>query len=48
MADAGVNQYTFHVEATDDVPDVCRKVKEAGMMVRTAPRVFTHIPERVT
>ena len=33
MADAGVNQYTFHVEATEDVPDVCRKVKESGMMV---------------
>jgi len=34
MADAGANQYTFHVEATRDVPGVCRKVREAGMRVR--------------
>ena len=33
MADAGVNQYTFHVEPVDDVPLVCRKVQEAGMKV---------------
>jgi ribulose-phosphate 3-epimerase len=34
MADAGVDQYTFHVESCSDVPFVCRKVKEAGMKVR--------------
>jgi ribulose-phosphate 3-epimerase len=34
MADAGVDQYTFHVEPCCDVPFVCRKVKEAGMKVR--------------
>jgi pentose-5-phosphate-3-epimerase len=33
MADAGVDQYTFHVEPCIDVPFVCRKVKEAGMKV---------------
>ena len=33
MADAGVNQYTFHVEPVDDVLHVCRKVQEAGMKV---------------
>lgn len=33
MADAGADQYTFHVEPVDDVAKVCRKVKEAGMKV---------------
>nr|CAD7425129.1 unnamed protein product [Timema monikensis] len=32
-ADAGVDQYTFHVEATDDVPLICRKIRESGMKV---------------
>lgn len=36
MADAGVNQYTFHVEPVRDVPSVCRKVREAGMKVGVA------------
>ena len=35
MADAGVDQYTFHVEPIENVPLVCRKVKEAGMKVGT-------------
>ncbi|CAG2056951.1 unnamed protein product, partial [Timema podura] len=30
-ADAGVDQYTFHIEATDDVPLICRKIRESGM-----------------
>lgn len=34
MADAGVNQYTFHVEPVADVPLVCRKIREAGMKVQ--------------
>lgn len=34
MADAGVDQYTFHVEPCSDVLFVCRKVREAGMKVR--------------
>lgn len=33
MADASVDQYTFHVEPVEDVPLICRKVKEAGMKV---------------
>lgn len=33
MADAGVNQYTFHIEPVDDVAEVCRKIKENGMKV---------------
>ncbi|XP_050537721.1 ribulose-phosphate 3-epimerase isoform X2 [Daktulosphaira vitifoliae] len=33
MADAQVNQYTFHTEPCDDVPLVCRKIKEAVMTV---------------
>ncbi|KAI4501782.1 hypothetical protein M0802_003117 [Mischocyttarus mexicanus] len=36
MADAGVNQYTFHIEPVKDVPSVCRKVREAGMKVGVA------------
>lgn len=34
MADAGVNQYTFHIEPVSDVEHVCRKIKESGMKVR--------------
>lgn len=33
MADAGGDQYTFHVEATDNPADVIKKIKEAGMKV---------------
>lgn len=33
MSDAGVNQYTFHIEASEDVPLTCRKIREAGMKV---------------
>lgn len=33
MSDSGADQYTFHVEATNDVPGTCRKVREAGMKV---------------
>lgn len=33
MADAGVNQYTFHIEPVNDVERVCRKIKENGMKV---------------
>lgn len=31
MADAGADQYTFHIEATDNVAGMIRKVHEAGM-----------------
>lgn len=33
MADAGADQYTFHLEATRDVPGLARKIREAGMKV---------------
>lgn len=33
MADAGANQYTFHLEATEDVGACIRHVREAGMKV---------------
>lgn len=33
MADSGANQYTFHIEATNDVPALSRKIKDAGMKV---------------
>ena len=31
MQDAGANQYTFHIEATDEPKEMCRKIQEAGM-----------------
>lgn len=31
MAASGANMYTFHYEATQDVPGCVRKIKEAGM-----------------
>ncbi|XP_035730908.1 ribulose-phosphate 3-epimerase-like [Vespa mandarinia] len=43
MADAGVNQYTFHVEPIKDVPSVCRKVREAGMKVGVALKPGTSV-----
>ena len=33
MADAGANQYTFHIEATEDPMQCIRKIREAGMKV---------------
>lgn len=35
MADAGADQYTFHIEATSEPAALARKIKEAGMKVRT-------------
>ncbi|XP_012062934.1 PREDICTED: ribulose-phosphate 3-epimerase [Atta cephalotes] len=43
MADAGVDQYTFHVEPIENVPLVCRKVKEAGMKVGVALKPGTPV-----
>ncbi|KAH0950239.1 hypothetical protein HN011_009183 [Eciton burchellii] len=43
MADAGVDQYTFHVEPIKDVPLVCRKVREAGMKVGVALKPETSV-----
>lgn len=33
MADAGVDQYTFHIEPVKEIMKTCRNVKEAGMKV---------------
>ncbi|XP_014295913.1 ribulose-phosphate 3-epimerase [Microplitis demolitor] len=43
MADAGVDQYTFHVEPVKDVGAVCRKIKEAGMKVGVALKPGTEV-----
>uniref|UniRef100_A0A182QXY0 Ribulose-phosphate 3-epimerase n=1 Tax=Anopheles farauti TaxID=69004 RepID=A0A182QXY0_9DIPT len=44
MADAGVQQYTFHIEPViDAVPMVCRKVREAGMKVGLAIKPGTPV-----
>ncbi|XP_016844793.1 ribulose-phosphate 3-epimerase [Nasonia vitripennis] len=43
MADAGVDQYTFHVEPVEDVPLVCRKIREAGMKVGVALKPGTPV-----
>lgn len=43
MADAGANLYTFHFEATSDVHDCIRKVREAGMRVGLAVKPGTDI-----
>lgn len=41
MQDAGANHFTFHLEATDDVPGCIRKIREAGMMVSLYCLVIT-------
>jgi len=33
MADAGATQYTFHIEASDDIPKTIQKIRQAGMKV---------------
>lgn len=44
MADAGVDQYTFHIEPVHDrIDDVCRQVKEAGMKVGLALKPGTQL-----
>lgn len=43
MADAGVNQYTFHIEPVNDIIGLCRKIKEAGMQVGLALKPGTGI-----
>lgn len=45
MADAQVDQYTFHIEPVDDVPAVCRKVREAGMKVGLAIKPKTPVED---
>lgn len=43
MADAQVDQYTFHIEPVEDVAAVCRKVREAGMKVGVAIKPNTPV-----
>lgn len=43
MADASVDQYTFHIEPCEDVPLVCRKIREAGMKVGLAIKPGTSV-----
>ncbi|KAJ0178901.1 hypothetical protein K1T71_005676 [Dendrolimus kikuchii] len=43
MAEAGVNQYTFHIEPVSNVGDVCRKIKEHGMKVGVAIKPGTPV-----
>ncbi|KAK6644178.1 hypothetical protein RUM43_000445 [Polyplax serrata] len=44
-ADAGVNQYTFHVEPCDEsqIHTVCRKIRECGMKVGLALKPATPV-----
>lgn len=44
MADSGVDQYTFHVEPVQNsIPNVCRKIREAGMKVGLALKPGTPV-----
>lgn len=44
MAAANVDQYTFHVEpCLNEVPQVCRKIREAGMKVGLAIKPKTEV-----
>ena len=43
MADAGINHYTFHIEATNDVNGCIRQIREAGMKVWLTPSFFSFV-----
>lgn len=44
MADAGVDQYTFHIEPVlESIPSLCRQIKEAGMKVGLAIKPGTDV-----
>lgn len=43
MADAGVDQFTFHIEPVKEIMKVCRSVREAGMKVGLALKPGTGI-----
>ncbi|GBP65299.1 Ribulose-phosphate 3-epimerase [Eumeta japonica] len=45
MAEAGVNQYTFHIEPISNVEEVCRKIKENGMKAGIAIKPGTSVTE---
>eukprot|EP00796_Vickermania_ingenoplastis_P007499 gene7499-5284_t len=43
FAKAGASNYVFHIEATNDAPEVCRKVRAAGMQVGVAIKPATPV-----
>lgn len=43
MREAGADQYTFHIEATDIPLELCRQIKEAGMKVGIALKPNTPV-----
>lgn len=43
MRDAGATQYTFHLEAADDVERCIRKIREADMKVLSCAELFSLI-----
>ncbi|OQR74189.1 ribulose-phosphate 3-epimerase-like [Tropilaelaps mercedesae] len=45
MADAGADQYTFHLEATKDAPALIRAIREAGMKVGVGIKPDTSVAE---
>ncbi|XP_063853658.1 ribulose-phosphate 3-epimerase-like [Scylla paramamosain] len=45
MADAGADQYTFHIEATDDPLALARKIREAGMKAGIGLKPGTPVEE---
>lgn len=47
IADAGADQYTFHLEATSEPAKVIRKIKEAGMKVGIGIKPKTDISDVV-
>lgn len=48
MADANVDQYTFHIEPVmDKVDDICRKIREAGMKVGLALKPGTAVEQAI-
>merc|ERR1719430_2611434 len=43
MAGAGADQYTFHIEATEEPGELCRKIREAGMKVGVGVKPGTNV-----
>eukprot|EP00744_Colponema_vietnamica_P008447 GILI01012051.1.p1 GENE.GILI01012051.1~~GILI01012051.1.p1 ORF type:complete len:253 (+),score=57.11 GILI01012051.1:69-761(+) len=43
FAKAGVNQYTFHIEATSDAPALCRSIRAKNMRVGVAVKPGTPV-----
>ena len=43
MAGAGADQFTFHIEASSEPGELCRKVKEAGMRVGVGVKPGTDV-----